>query len=395
MTHFSEIIEKSNASIVNKDRETFWRLRYSLDEELMYLLRSVEETWFGPFKGILFGQLQSNAYQKLCAHLKTFALLLAEKESVKCLSEPLLELLIESLPAIQFMEYRTAMQIVFKSPSASMITEFFAKYDQMITEIYPVDNRESIFTTYELSPVGLILDKSLESFPFESLPSLNGYNQPIFRIPSLRMLSLMYSTYRRGLIANGVNDSKVYYVVNPADNLAKTEEYFRDTFAAMSQWEGVMGRSPDPQELKRAFDSKEAYIFFGHGAGASYCRTIPEGLDGCNINCASLIIGCSSGKLFSDGKQLESYGTSYRFLLNGCPSYVGVLWDVTDKDIDKFSDQLLSYWFVEWKPEMNDSKKVMANTKAVSKSRTACRLKHLIGAAPVVYGLPLITNRHH
>ena len=392
MTQFNDIIEKSNASIVNKDRETFWRLRYSLDEELMFLLRSVDETWFGPFKGILFGQLQSTSYQRMCSQLKSYAMGFAEKQLLTCMSEPLLEVMIESLPALKYTEYRTAMHVIFNSPPEKMITKVFNKYDQMITDIYPIDNKESIFTTYELSPVGLILDKSLESFPFESLPSLNSFNQPIFRTPSLRMLSLMYSTFRRGLVTRGVDDSKVYYVVNPADNLAKTEDFFKESFTAMTQWEGVIGKSPEPQDLKKAFDSKDAYIFFGHGAGSSYYRLIPEGLDGCNVNCASIVIGCSSGKLFSDGKQLETYGASYRFLLNGCPSYVGVLWDVTDKDIDKFSDQMLSYWFLNWKPEINETKQSMANTKAVSKARIACRLKHLIGAAPVVYGLPLVTK---
>ena len=391
MTHFVEIIERSNASIVNKDRETFWRLRYSLDEELMILLRSVEETWFGPFKGILFGQLQNTNYQNMCQNLESFIMGETENERLVCKSQPLLGVLVESLPSLKYIEFRVAMKMLFESCSDQLISKCFDKYEEMFCEVYPMDNKESIFTTYSMSPVGLILEKSLDSFPFECLPTVQSYNQSFFRTPSLRILSLMYNTFKEGLFSKGVDQSKAYYVLNPSDNLPKTEEYFKNTFLSIKEWEGVIGKAPNPLELKEAFGSKEAYIFFGHGAGTSYYRSIPDGLDACDVNCASLVIGCSSGRLFSE-PQLDSHGTPFRFLMNGCPSYVGVLWDVTDKDIDKFSDQLLSYLFSKWKPELNPSREMVANTRAVAMSRRVCRLKYLIGAAPVVYGLPLFTK---
>jgi len=324
--------------------------------------------------------------------LRTYIKEMAEREDMFCMSEPLLGVVVESLPVLKFDEFRVAMKVLFNTPSDPFISKCFTKYEEMFCEVFPIDNKESIFSSYHLSPVGLIVDKTLEAFPFECLPTLHRTNQSIFRTPSLRILSLMYNTFKDGLYSKGVDQTKVYYVLNPSDNLAKTEDFFKNTFLSIKEWEGVIGKSPNPLELKNAFDSKEAYIFFGHGAGASYYRAMPDGLDGCNVNCASVVIGCSSGKLFSDGKQLESYGTPYRFLMNGCPSYVGVLWDVTDKDIDKFSDHLLSYWFSKWKPELNESKKVVPITRAVSMSRQYCRLKYLIGAAPIVYGLPLSTH---
>jgi len=162
-------------------------------------------------------------------------------------------------------------------------------------------------------------------------------------------------------------------------------------FLSNQNWSGVIGKPPEPLELKSALESKEVYIFFGHGAGASYYRSIPDGLDGININSVSLVVGCSSGKLFSDGKQLESYGTPYRFIMNGSPCYVGVLWDVTDKDIDKFSDELLTHWMPNWRS--NDNKQqLMPISNAVCMSRSVCKLKYLIGSAPVVYGLPLMAT---
>ena len=62
------------------------------------------------------------------------------------------------------------------------------------------------------------------------------------------------------------------------------------------------------------------------------------------------------------------------------PAIVANLWDVTDKDIDRFSDSLLKKWLQQ------DTHLSLADV--LSLSRQACKLKYLIGASPVLYGLP-------
>ncbi|KAI1289699.1 Separin [Halotydeus destructor] len=183
----------------------------------------------------------------------------------------------------------------------------------------------------------------------------------------------------------GASEQDTFYLLNPADNLGKTEEMFKSRFENEKRWAGVVGRKPEPEELANALQSKEVYIFFGHGAGTSYYRTMPDNLEGLTVNTAALVIGCSSGRLTADGSSLESYGTPYRFLVNGAPCYVGVLWDVTDRDIDKFSDRMLENWLPSWQKEKGSKSIAYSCTEA----RSACKLKYLIGAAPVVYGLPV------
>lgn len=63
------------------------------------------------------------------------------------------------------------------------------------------------------------------------------------------------------------------------------------------------------------------------------------------------------------------------------PLFLGNLWDVTDHDIDRYTQALLQGW-------------LRAGSRApllhyVAQARQAPRLKYLIGAAPVAYGLPL------
>jgi len=53
-----------------------------------------------------------------------------------------------------------------------------------------------------------------------------------------------------------------------------------------------------------------------------------------------LLMGCSSGLL----KPMGSYqptGMALKYLLAGCPTIVANLWDVTDRDIDRFTERVI------------------------------------------------------
>lgn len=67
------------------------------------------------------------------------------------------------------------------------------------------------------------------------------------------------------------------------------------------------------------------------------------------------------------------------------PQIVANLWSVTDKDIDAFLRRLLDNWLPH--ARAGDVTRFMGDSRAV------CRLPYLVGAAPVVYGLPLTLTR--
>lgn len=82
---------------------------------------------------------------------------------------------------------------------------------------------------------------------------------------------------------------------------------------------------------------------------------------------------------------------------------IGNLWDVTDRDIDRFAMTLLETWLSGGKGEgsmqeaeaqqetrgiARGAKRLLCVSRSVSNSRGVCRLPHLIGAAPVCYGVP-------
>ena len=73
------------------------------------------------------------------------------------------------------------------------------------------------------------------------------------------------------------------------------------------------------------------------------------------------------------------------------------LWDVTDRDIDRFSQAVLETWLgkdtekVTSKQHVCAGKSVCVST-SITNSRSACRLTSLIGAAPICYGIPVSVN---
>lgn len=59
---------------------------------------------------------------------------------------------------------------------------------------------------------------------------------------------------------------------------------------------------------------------------------------------------------------------------------VGNLWDVTDRDIDAYTETLLTSW--------NESPQ-KSLVSFVASSRKVCKLKYMNGASPICYGVPM------
>uniref|UniRef100_A0A3Q4MVM5 separase n=1 Tax=Neolamprologus brichardi TaxID=32507 RepID=A0A3Q4MVM5_NEOBR len=221
--------------------------------------------------------------------------------------------------------------------------------------------------------VVLILDKYLQKLPWESIPVLKSSS--VSRMPSLHSL-LGLSIQKESILRRGVDAKKVFYVLDPDDNLGNSQERFKDWFCK-PDWEGVCGAAPALGRLEEAVATKDVYSYVGHGAGARFLDS--QAVLKRPLRAASLLFGCSSGALAVRGQQ-EGNGIVLNYIIAG-PFILGNLWDVTDRDIDRFTKALLESWF-------------SAGSGAplldfMGSSRQATHLKYLIGSAPVVYGLPV------
>ncbi|XP_067316142.1 separin isoform X2 [Pseudorasbora parva] len=225
----------------------------------------------------------------------------------------------------------------------------------------------------------LILDKYLQRLPWENIACLKFCS--VTRMPSLH--AVLGHSHLKGMdsscvLSCGVNPKKVYYVLNPDGNLPDTENRFKEWFTGERAWQGVCGSAPDPDKLHEAVTTRDLYIYIGHGAGARFldAQRVLKG----PVRAVALLFGCSSAALSVLGHQ-EGTGIILSYLTAGCPLVLGNLWDVTDRDLDRFTSALLQSWL--------SSGSGSSLLKHLAQSRNATHLKHIIGAAPIAYGLPV------
>jgi separase len=120
----------------------------------------------------------------------------------------------------------------------------------------------------------LILDKTVQPFPWESLAVLR--NRSVSRLPALSFLQdrlelqPYWSSGQRaeetgtGTTTDFIADaSRASYVLNPAGDLAKTQSEFETWLNDMGRfgWKGMVGRKPMEMELEQALGSKDLFLY--------------------------------------------------------------------------------------------------------------------------------------
>lgn len=209
-------------------------------------------------------------------------------------------------------------------------------------------------------------------------------NQLITRMPSIHFL-------HTHLITNSfsINKEKGYYIVDPGSDLAHTRSLFQQFFEKRKNWEGIIGVAPNESQFKRALTEYELFIYTGHGSGSQYFPS--DEVQRLRVQACSILMGCSSGNQYVLG-DFEPYGTVLAYIIAGCPCIVGNLWDVTDRDIDKLTQQFLDSWIEEEESKDDDATTINFSSSIcwhLTNARKACRMTYLNGSAPVVYGLPV------
>ena len=406
-----EIIKLANESAhaarsqtdTNSKKE-WWKNRETLDRRLENLLQNIENVWFGGFRGIFsprpldttplsrfaksFQTILDNhlpsrrkgsrsAGSKLTLHQNVLELFVGIQglEDQEDPEETLMDLLYFVVDILQFQGERNAYDEI--------------DFDMMVVETLDAlrSYHNAVADEQEQAPnhTVLILDKSLHMFPWESLPCLQGF--PVCRVPSLECLRervLQFRTDKTGKAADGhrINRNHGSYILNPGGDLQTTQGTFNEDLSKLKGWTGIVNREPSEEEFKESLSSNDLFLYFGHGSGAQYIRgrTIKR-LEKCAV---TFLMGCSSGTLTEAG-EYEPYGTPMNYLHAGSPALVATLWDVTDKDIDRFARSTFDRWGLFGK---SNGKPGVVLDDAVAGARKACVMRFLNGAAPVIYGVP-------
>lgn len=424
-----DIIDLSNESahdavgMTGRDAKiAWWEEREALDARLRDLLENIEKVWLGGFTGIfsqharrpdLLARFQKSFQNILDKHLpsrqknrkKTASprvtldprilelfIGLGDASNEDCdFSEPLTDLLYFVVDVLQFHgELNAYAEIDFDSIVVETHDALRSYHSAVKASSHGVEGRHTI----------LILDPALHAFPWESLPCMDGL--AVSRLPSLGCLRERIIDQQDKVLEDGpegcyIDRDNGSYILNPSGDLKNTQATFQKRLQSLNEWDGIIKREPTENEIKACLESKDLYLYFGHGSGAQYIRAREiRKLGKCAV---TWLMGCSSGALVEAG-EFEPYGPPINYMHTGCPALVATLWDVTDKDIDRFAKTTFEHWglFEGETVEKGKGKKrtdtaqaaeKMSLVEAVAKGREACNLRYLNAAAVCVYGIPV------
>ncbi|XP_019425826.1 PREDICTED: separase isoform X1 [Lupinus angustifolius] len=436
---------KSNVEDTTHNRMLWWKRRKNLDQSLDKLLRNLEDSWFGSWKCLLLGKLLNcknfdSVLKNLVNDLRSKCKLDVNEDLVRvilggskymCEGEMLVsQLCLKKDCYIAQVGYCDEARSGILSNAANgfgMSSEVAFHLLSEALNVLEVDdsvNRE---------PIILVLDYEVQMLPWENLPVLR--NHEVYRMPSVSSISAVLdnkaSNHQEQVERNlvpfpSIDPLDAFYLLNPDGDLSDTqitfESWFRD-----KNLEGKAGSKPTIGELASALKSHDLFIYFGHGSGSQYIpRHEIQKLENC---AATLLMGCSSGSLTLNGSYAPQ-GVPLSYLLAGSPAIVANLWEVTDKDIDRFGKAMFDAWLKErsdiptecleckllseefealnLKGGKGRAKRKVPKKKLqelaetdshncchrrkvgafMGKARSVCTLPFLTGASPVCYGVP-------
>ncbi|GAA5956273.1 hypothetical protein JCM8115_001674 [Rhodotorula mucilaginosa] len=410
-----DIIERSNAGTQNAKyvdsrdaRSAWWQERKELDAELQALLEGIEDVWLGAFKSILCDAREhgSDAFAAFKVRIervlkRSMARAAGDRRTARFkVDDAVLECL-AALPAtsreedLEDLFYFMAESFQFSGVPLACdetdVDQVVVDFREALEELHGTKSAPKL-RRHRDEHTFLILDKHLHAFPWESLPCLRG--RSVSRLPSLSFLrdrlDLAAAHGAQDFLSVSVDPSRTSYILNPGGDLRHTQQTFEPWLKEQSEargWTGVVARVPMEEEVRNALTSPELFLYFGHGGAEQYIRSqTVRNAPRCAV---TMLWGCSSGMLKDQGV-FDPTGTPYHYMVGGCPALVANLWDVTDKDIDKFAWSVFRRTGIA-APETtaSASPSPVSLTAAVAQSRDVCTLRYLNGAAPVVYGIPL------
>uniref|UniRef100_UPI00358E1714 separin isoform X2 n=1 Tax=Myxine glutinosa TaxID=7769 RepID=UPI00358E1714 len=371
MRDFDAILREQQVVNELTERQAWWQGRRALDARLENLMAKLENDVLGCWMGLLLPPCKDSSLRNALFHEAEALRVVLTKAGGQV---PRAELLQAVLAGSSHLVSHQLQVLTKTLAPAEARPSFQCALVAAVTRLRKLD----MASQNPRGSVVLILDKHLHRLPWESIPILR--ESSITRMPCLSfLLATSAQASTPGTVLNtGVNPQKAYYVLNPQANLPSTESTFRQWFESMDGWEGAIGKLPNQQLLQLALSTKDLYIYAGHGAGARLLGVQELPRLSCRAPC--LLFGCSSAALTARGS-LEPSGIALSYMMAGCPCVLGNLWDVTDRDIDRYTEQLLRGWL--------SSAGRKSLPEYLSLARTAPKLPFLTGAAPIIYGLPI------
>ncbi|KAK8750733.1 hypothetical protein OTU49_014978 [Cherax quadricarinatus] len=192
-----ELIKEEN-KIINKDyrdqQQKYFTKREELNNRLKCVVRSMEVAWLRHWCCLLVGSLDA---RDQCLLEETTARILADcKVPLTDTQKQLLQCIISCpLPSEKKSRLELDIAINVRASVASLLSA--SVKSQCVKHLYAAIQKEEAtlerLQRAQRNPVILVLDKSIVSLPWEMMWILR--DQPVTRMPSLRMLLLLYQVF--------------------------------------------------------------------------------------------------------------------------------------------------------------------------------------------------------
>lgn len=351
---------KMGDSFTEDEKESWWEKTFELDEEIGDILEDIEVEWLGASNILLLPASSAPNDVNISEQADDHA-----TEAANALA---------------------SIEVCYKNQvSKDSLSEAFESLSLSTDSLEDLWNSTPDLDISECKGGNtvFVLDSRLEHIPFESLSVLRKNKIGSTRVPSLSYLMEQLSKKR-----SRPNPKSVYYVLNPAGDLPRTEKKFRTVFEKRKGWKGVSGKAAmsegNKSKITIEVQRTEIFLYCGHGSGEKFFS--PRQLSSRKEAPVAVLMGCSSAKLTRYSGYRGSSGTPLDYLLHGAPAVVGNLWDVTDKDIDRLTAAFLKQWL----GVSTSSRKTLGIADSLAAAREACKLPYLVGAATIIYGLPFL-----
>ena len=388
-------------------RREWWEKRYSLDDRLRVLLEGIEKTWINGLKGFFSDEIIDpqvliefkDGFNKILHQNLPSRRRVGNSSMFLQLQDWVIELFLKIDPQEENFISMMEDLIYFVLDILQYHGEENA-YDEIDLSMLHIQLEEIIkkcrskncqnLGPRKVAHTFLIMGNKCHLFPWESLSFMRGISTT--RIPSLAFLDNLLEKNKGEYLLRAPLRENISMVLNPNGDLERTEQRFIDLFKSITDLVPksrlVVSEKPTEELFLDMMGNSSLFVYVGHGGGEQFARASEiKKLDGI---APSLLLGCSSAAVKYHGN-LSPSGMIYSYLQGGSPLVIGNLWDVTDKDIDKFSLSLFEkLGLAKMVPSTDQSNnEFMSASEAVDRSRDSCHLKYLNGAAPVAYGLPI------
>lgn len=194
-------------------------------------------------------------------------------------------------------------------------------------------------------PVILIVDEMLDTFPWETLPIINQH--PVSRIENIHFLYTLYKVHEPRIV-DGYFNAKAEvgrYLINPENNLERMELRMSSFVKYWCpSWTGHIGETPPPDEFLTYLTQSDVFLYCGHGDGCHFARGAGSGVEGVTSHAVSLLAGCGSVRLVRAPGRAPPAGAHHHLHVASCPMVMGMLWEVTDLEVDKAVSALLALY---------------------------------------------------